>query len=85
MPACLPADSSSSLRSKARSERFWIELNSINRNSRSDSENGAIQLCAALPVALVMSDSSYLQAGPASVVNVLLSENQLFTAIEGSP
>jgi hypothetical protein len=35
--------------------------------------------------ALVRSDSSYLQTGPASVVNVLLSENQLFTAIEGAP
>jgi len=35
--------------------------------------------------ALVMNDSSYLQTGPASVVNVLLSENQLFTAIEGAP
>ena len=35
--------------------------------------------------ALVRSGSSYLQTGPASAVNVLLSENQLFTAIEGAP
>jgi hypothetical protein len=27
----------------------------------------------------------YSQGGPASVVKVLLSENQLFTAIEGAP
>src|SRR5260370_7656227 len=41
---------SASLRSQARNERFWIELNTIKRNSRSDLIHGAIQLCAALPV-----------------------------------
>ena len=35
---------------KARNERFWIELNSINRNSGRDSENGAILCALLLPV-----------------------------------
>src|SRR4029077_3233956 len=43
-------DLSASLRSKARNERFGIELHPINRNSCSDSIHGAIQLCALLPV-----------------------------------
>jgi len=38
------------LRSKARDERFWIELNSVYRNSCGDSIHGTIQLCALLPV-----------------------------------
>ena len=32
-----------------------------------------------------LSHLRYLQTGPASLVKVLLSENQLFTAIEGAP